>query len=288
MKAARLALSLAILSGATTLAPPVVPAEAEGRDPPVGNAIDFCRLELVFDDEFDELSVAAREIGDGRWIAHTPWDGDFGDAAFGDPGPDSPFSVQDGVLSITASKDADGNWTSGLLASADDTGKGFGLRYGYFEARMKLPTGPGTWPAFWLNAIPEPGKTDGTLEVDIIEYYGHARDSYQAAYHLWSDDPAIQTGDLNTFEVAEGSLEDEFHTYSAAVTPANITFYLDRKPMWQVKTPDSHRNKLMILVDLALGSGFSISETPNPVVLQVDYIRAYAFRPALSGCAGPP
>ena len=39
MRAARLALSLAILAGAAMLAPPVVPAEAEGRDPPVGNAI---------------------------------------------------------------------------------------------------------------------------------------------------------------------------------------------------------------------------------------------------------
>jgi hypothetical protein len=24
----------------------------------------------------------------GRWIAHTPWAGDFGDAAFTDPHPD--------------------------------------------------------------------------------------------------------------------------------------------------------------------------------------------------------
>ena len=28
-----------------------------------------------------------------RWIAHTPWHGDFGDAAFSDPLPGFPFAT---------------------------------------------------------------------------------------------------------------------------------------------------------------------------------------------------
>lgn len=52
-------------------------------------------------------------------------------------------------------------------------------KYGYFEARMKLPTAPGLWPAFWM--MPDRGvkageewrrqdTTNGGMEFDIMEH----------------------------------------------------------------------------------------------------------------------
>src|SRR6202000_2127452 len=49
-------------------------------------------------------------------------------------------------------------------------------RYGYFECRMKLPTAPGLWPAFWL--MPDRGEGVahrnstyfGGMEFDILEH----------------------------------------------------------------------------------------------------------------------
>jgi len=35
----------------------------------------------------------------------------------------------------------------------------------------------------------------------------------------------------------------------------------------------------MLLVNLALGSGWPIDKTPNPSYMYVDYVRAYAKRP---------
>ena len=78
-----------------------------------------CELRPVMIEDFDEESISAHRIGPARWTAHTPWSGDFGDARFADPGPHGPFKVQDGILSITASKDREGRWASGLIAAAD-------------------------------------------------------------------------------------------------------------------------------------------------------------------------
>lgn len=129
----------------------------------------LCGEMPVFHDEFDDLRLSAWQLGGARWITHTPWGGDFGDARFTDPGPGSAFSVHDGILSIAARKDAAGRWTAGLLASADGAGNGFTAMYGYFETRMKLPPGPGTWVGTWLNESAPKDWMLPTVEIDTIE-----------------------------------------------------------------------------------------------------------------------
>jgi beta-glucanase (GH16 family) len=240
-------------------------------------SVNFCLLQSAFAEEFDDLSVASREIGDKRWIAHTPWNGDFGDAVFTDPGDAFPFTVKDGILSITAKKDESGQWRSGLIASADAQNKGFAAQYGYFEARAKLPDGPGVWPAFWLATSAPPGWTEPSIEVDVIEYYGHARDGYYSVLHVWHQGRSDPKTNLTA--VPPGSLSDDFHTYGVQVDPKFITFYLDRRPIWRVDTPASHKNPLLLMANLALGSGWPIDKTPDPSVMLVDYIHAYTFKP---------
>ncbi|MBS0477108.1 MAG: glycoside hydrolase family 16 protein, partial [Proteobacteria bacterium] len=113
----------------------------------------LCGLELAWSDEFDEASIGDWRLEGKRWIAHTPWAGDFGDARFDNPGRYGPFSIRDGKLEITARRPKGGRWTSGLIAAADETGAGTGLREGYFETRIKMTPGPGIWPAFWLMSL---------------------------------------------------------------------------------------------------------------------------------------
>src|SRR5262245_39523181 len=103
--------------------------------------IDLSGYTLTFDEAFDSLDVSSRGPGT-RWIAHTPWNGDFGDAKFADPGPDFPFTVSDGVLRIEARKRGGDRWQSGLLASVDTQDTGFLQSLGYFEMRAKFPAGP--------------------------------------------------------------------------------------------------------------------------------------------------
>lgn len=241
--------------------------------------LDLCPLERAFTEDFNDLSIGGWEIGDKRWIAHTPWAGDFGDAQFTDPQDGFPFTVKDGILSITASKDSEGKWRSGLIASADPQQKGFALQYGYFEARAKMPTGPGVWPAFWLGTSEPRDRKEPSLEVDVIEYYGHDPSAFQSAYHVWQKDPPRSDHDLRSTPVAPHSLETDFHVYGVQVDPKFITYYLDRKEIWKVNTPPEHKMPLLLMANLALGSGFPIDKTPNPSVMEIDYIHAYKFKP---------
>jgi hypothetical protein len=241
-----------------------------------------CELRPVFLEDFDVLSISSSRIGPARWTAHTPWAGDFGDARFADPGLGGPFKVQDGFLSITASKDRESRWTSGLIAAADASGAGSGTRYGYFEARMKLPPGPGTWPAFWLAALKPTTVSDGNVEIDVIEYYGKFTSVYQAVVHVWYKDPQKQRGTAEKIAVPDGSLVQDFHTFGVDISPQAIVFFLDRKPVWSQPTPSELDGPLYPLVNLALGSGWPVDRTPNPSTLLVDYVHVYGRN------AGPP
>jgi len=42
------------------------------------------------------------------------------------------------------------------------------------------------------------------------------------------------------------------------------------------ETPPEHNKPLMLLLNLALGPGWPIDNTPNPSVMEVDYVRVHA------------
>jgi hypothetical protein len=260
-------LAAIVIAGTLALAPGLASA------PNPAPTIDLSKFIPTFSEDFDRLSVSAWGDGSSRWIAHTPWAGDFGDAQFADPEPGFPFIVHDGVLRIEAKKGADGKWRGGILSALDPKDRGFCQRFGYFEARMKLPPGKGVWPAFWLIGR---DKTKGSPEIDVIEYYGHDTSHYQSTWHVWKSSLGKpDEGDGHTVEVPPGSLTTQFHTYGVEITADNVIFYLDRKETWRAPAPESYRTCFYPLVNLALGSGWPITETPDPSYLWVDYVRVY-------------
>lgn len=234
--------------------------------------------QLTFEENFDSLDVSTWGENGSRWIAHTPWNGDFGDARFTDPAPGFPFTTDQGILKIEARKGADGTWRSGLLSSVNPKGGGFSQQFGYFEARMKLPPGKGVWPAFWLIGL---DRTKYTAEIDVLEYYGRAPYEFSMGFHIWrqSQGGENSTGG-NWKSVPEGSLNNEYHTYGVDIQPDKTSFYLDRQFIWSFDTPKEFHMPFYPLVNLALGSGWPIDETPNPSILLVDYIHVYQRKPA--------
>jgi len=243
--------------------------------------IDLCDFKSAFAEDFENLSVSARTLDGERWIAHTPWNGDFGDAAFSDPGPNGPFALKDGALVITASRNGGVRWRSGLIAAADASGHGWGVQYGYFEARMRFPPGPGTWPAFWLSSLKPDSDPSPGVEVDVVEYYGHADETYSSSLHVWykGADKDRSTHSVHRTPVAPGSLVTDFHDYGVRIAPDEITYYFDRTPVWRQPTPAELRTPMFPLVDLGLGSGFPIDKTPDPSELVVKYVHLYSYDP---------
>src|SRR6185437_796428 len=177
------------------------------------STIDVAKMQLTFNEDFNELDVSPWGPNT-RWIAHTPWAGDFGDARFADPQKGVfPFTIENGMLRIEARKDQNGKWQSGLLASADPSGRGFSQQYGYFEMRAKLPPGKGVWPAFWLANIKDL-KASTSVEIDIMEYYGHNPRDYQITTHSWALAPTAKPQHARRFvDVPANFLTEDFHTY---------------------------------------------------------------------------
>jgi len=264
VKALRIAVVLAL-----TLFGPSGPTHGAGPS----KTLDMAAFHQTFFEDFrGRLDVTP--AGPSKWIAHTPWGGDFGDATFADPEPGFPFTTGPGGLAIIARKDRNGRWNSGLLSSTDAQNRGFSQADGYFEARMKMPPGPGTWPAFWLVSHSDPTYH---CEIDVVEYYGHGTGWYQIALHLWPKSPSVKVGSqLETIKVPDHSLVETFHDYGVEITHDDIIFYLDRVEVARMSAPEAAHQPMSMLVDLALGSGWPIDKTPDPSILHVDYIKAFA------------
>ena len=196
--------------------------------------LDLTGYRLTFHDDFEALSVSAKgPCGEGpgltRWMAHTPYWGDFGDAHFVDPTPDFPFTVNDGVLTIQVRK-TDQGWQGGLLSSADPQGQGFAQKFGYFEMRAQLPKGPGTWPAFWLvsvtNLRDKADKTTGA-EIDVLEQYGHSPNKLCTTTNLWHINGNPKGHDFTAEAFPVVGMTDGFHNYGVLITEERLTYYYD-------------------------------------------------------------
>gem|GEM_PF-6036308 len=122
------------------------------------------------------------------------WTHDLGDHGWGNAElqayTDSPANA-----SIVADPDATGgralairalrDEASGRITSARIKTQGkFATRFGRIEARLKLPSGQGIWPAFWTlgETIAEAGWP-ACGEIDIMEHLGHEAGKVYGTIH---------------------------------------------------------------------------------------------------------
>ncbi len=90
-------------------------------------------------------------------------------------------------------------------------------RYGYFEASLKLPDGPGWWPAFWMWLHDE---------IDVLEHFGGAD---EFLYNVYSG-PQCESTSQHEAKITD----NRFHRFAVEWTPFKITFFLDGEPLPKV------------------------------------------------------
>jgi hypothetical protein len=125
-------------------------------------------------------------------------------------------------------------WIGGNIQTARPDGSILrGWRNGYFEARMKMPRHPLTWPAFWMmngRSILFPRTS---VELDIVEHKGFEPDLYGTYLHEWGDPGqhhegiGVPTG----VDVTQG-----YHRYGMLVDGALCVPYFDRQTVTDSRT----------------------------------------------------
>ncbi|MEI6649326.1 MAG: glycoside hydrolase family 16 protein [Actinomycetes bacterium] len=165
------------------------------------------------------------------------------------------------------------------------TANKIGFLYGRLEARMKIPTGAGTWPAFWLlgsdllqgNPWPECG------EIDVLEARGFMPEAAFGTLHGPSFVAGSGGGYGSTFN-NQTSLADAFHTYAIEWKKNQVDFYVDDNLYFSATPKDVapgrwvFNHEFFLIMNLAMGGEFAgdIDPTINKSQLAIDYIRFYS------------
>ena len=185
--------------------------------------------------------------------------------------------VKDDHLIIRCLKE-DGKIYSGRVYANVRTG----WTYGYMEARIKLPKGKGTWPAFWMMPVHFTSwPADG--EIDIMEEVGVDPNIVSSSLH--ANAHVHTNGTQVTHEMYLEGAEDGYHIYGIEWTGQKITTYVDGKKQLEYANRGLGRDDwpyddpFYIILNLAWG-GFwggydGVDEGALPAEMLVDYVRVY-------------
>jgi beta-glucanase (GH16 family) len=163
------------------------------------------------------------------------------------------------------------------------TGGKAGWTYGRFEARMQLPSGWGTWPAFWMMPDDQRQGWPACGELDIMEHVGHDPEVVHGTAHSraynWKS-PVQRTASRRVPGATTG-----FHTYAMEWSPQKTEVFVDGTSYFS-STNDGQgddswpfNKRFHLIFNLAVGGvwGGAKGVDPNvwPQQLRVDYARVY-------------
>lgn len=235
---------------------------------------------LTFDDEFK-----ATQLDRTKWQTCFPWaptqcthDGN-GELEWYQP---SNVTLSSGALHLNAKREpvvgSDGkryDYTSAMICTGPDSTKGapakFAFTYGYTEARVRIPSGAGYWPALWLLPV------DGTWppELDVAEFLGSAPSTIQMWNHWGTVDDHRSAGSSWTGT----NFSAGWHTIALDWTPDHLTWYVDgiaRRTFTDASAIPS--TSMYLIANLAVGGswpGSPTASTPFPAAFHVDYVRVW-------------
>lgn len=181
----------------------------------------------------------------------------------------------DGHLAITAIKEGTA-YSSAKLRSPQL------WMYGLFEARIKVPTELGVWPAWWLLGEDDPYGWPYCGEIDIMEAPSGPTTYNQIHQGTHSAGPVGNDFALGV-PPSHGNWSD-YHTYSINWKPESIKFFIDHKPTGEI-TRKVHEfeggtwvfdhRPLSPILNLAVGGWAGTPGVWDSQTMLIDYVRIY-------------
>jgi len=222
-------------------------------DPPAAE-----RWRLVFSDEFNGAQLDAAKwnyrLGERHWSDQLP----------------ANVSVGGGQLRIKLKRQKSGavDYTAGGVSSKQ------AFRYGYYEARLKMPKGRGWHTSFWMmRSGPPAGLDDRFQEIDVCEQDSSDHNAYSVNWHSYK--PHASFGHKR---IPAPDLSADFHIYGADFTAHQVRFFLDGQ---LVPTIDNsavpHYDQHIWLTSIAswLGKTGSVEDAALPEEALFDWVRYY-------------
>lgn len=267
----------AALAASLCLYIPVLGAEPEKN-------LDINNFKVLWQDEFSGNALNTQywtpQVGNGNNYGVWEWGNNEKEYYKSDN-----ISVSDGTLKINAKYEPNAGkvgTTTYNFSSARFTSSGkVNIGLGYVEARIKMPSAKGIWPAFWM--LGTNGKTwPACGEIDIMEAF-NTRNTLQSTIHYnsWNGNDVYvyaQRGDLD---------KTDWHTFGCYRDGENCAFYIDGQRLINYKTADIPTGKgyagqrsvinddYYILFNVACGGNLAGGMPDNDlnVNMEVDYVR---------------
>lgn len=239
------------------------------------------QYQLVWNDEFNGTAGTSPDA--------TKWVTDIGTGQLGWGNNELQYYTNNasnlqqdgnGNLLITAKQENFGG-SSFTSARIKTQGK-FAYGYGRYEARIKTPTGPGIWPAFWMlgdniNTVSWPQCG----EIDIMEQKGNQSHITYGTIH----GPGYAGGNSigKMYGLQNGRFDADFHIYAVEWGEDYIDFFVDDY-LYQHVTPNDANGQwvfnqnFFLILNVAVGgsfAGFPTTGTPFPQNMMIDYVRVY-------------
>jgi len=265
-----------LLSAALLLAAPAGTASC--------NREEASELQIIWQDEFDGPAGRLPDSTRWRFDIGTDWGND--QLEYDTNRPENVSLDGAGHLAITAREESylGQPYTSGRINTANL----FEHARGRFEARIKMPSGRGLWPAFWLlggNFEQVGWPTCG--EIDIMEYRGQEPGIVHGSLH----GPGYSGGGALTgrYELTGRRFDEEFHVFAVEWNEDRITWLVDNARTLAVAPDDLpsggrwvFNQPFFIILNVAVGGryvGPPDASTTFPQTMLVDWVRVYEEAP---------
>ncbi|HLA56362.1 MAG TPA: glycoside hydrolase family 16 protein [Flavobacterium sp.] len=233
--------------------------------------------QLAWSDDFDGTAGILPDAS--KWGFDLGNNGGWGNAEL-ENYTDDPENVSldgDGHLVITAIQ----NGNSFTSARVNTKGK-FSQAYGRVEARLKMPYGPGIWPAFWmLGANNAEVGWPQCGEIDIMELKGQAPNVINGTVH----GPGYSAGGAisSSYALQNSRFDLDYHVFAVEWTENQIDFFVDDYLYKRVSKSDVpgewvYDHPFFLILNVAVGGnyvGFPTAQTPFPQKMTIDYVKVY-------------